>query len=102
MDENTAKNLVTQTSKEVSLEVQGTSPLQEILLVSRGKQLARELADILDLLQRFNREAIGPIISIVEPYMETDQNFSRWHMPPKSSEIITVDVTHQGKAKPRI
>lgn len=74
--------------------------LKEYMLVTLGKHLATILAQIIDQLSISNREAINPIISIIKPYIETDQDLYV-HMPPKSSREVIINITRQGKAKPK-
>jgi hypothetical protein len=53
------------------------SQLREIppaWLAPIGEQLAVWLAEVLDQLKCYNEEAIDPIVSIIEPYLETDQD----------------------------
>lgn len=74
--------------------------LKEYMLVTLGKHLATILTQIIDQLGAYNPKAISPIISIIEPYIETDRDLDV-HMPPKSSREVTLNITKQGKAKPK-
>lgn len=74
--------------------------LTEYMLVTLGKHLATALTQIIDQLGAYNPKAISPIISIIEPYIETDRDLYV-HMPPKSSREVTFNITRQGKAKPK-
>ncbi len=75
--------------------------MQEYALVSLGVLFATGLAKILDMLRTRNQQAVYHILSILEPYIETDQNLYV-RMPPKSSRKVTIEVTRHGKAKPKI
>jgi hypothetical protein len=76
------------------------SALRDHLLITLGKYLATALTQIIDQLSAYNPEAVYPIIEIIEPYIETDQD-SYLRMPPKSSREVVINVTRQGKAKPK-
>ncbi len=73
----------------------------EKLLVNLGEILATTLVNILEELSKYNRDAVYPITSILEPYLKTQQELFA-HMPPKSSREITVNVARSGKAKPTV
>jgi hypothetical protein len=71
----------------------------EQLLIVMGKLLATRLAYILEQLWDYNQEAIHPITSIIEPFIESERELYA-HIPPKRSREITLTVTRGGKAKP--
>lgn len=70
----------------------------ESMLIILGEHLAMWLAEVLDVLRTYNEEAIYPIVSILEPYMETSELDLR--MPPISSRRVIINVTDRGRAKP--
>lgn len=71
----------------------------EYLLAQTGIQYATRLASILDKLGKLNSEAIYPIMSILDPYMEPTPIID-FHIPPKSSRELIIDVTKEGRATP--
>lgn len=77
-----------------------TSALGEYRLITFGQQLAAALAKTLEQLAVYNKEAIHPIVAVLEPYMNVDRELQA-HVPPKSSREVVLEVTRQGKAKPR-
>lgn len=82
---------------------QTTSTLSpnEYRLVSFGVLLATGLAKTLDQIRAFNEQAIYPIMSILEPYMQPIQEID-FHIPPKSSREVIIEVTREGRAVPKI
>ena len=70
------------------------------MLITVGKQLATTLVHVLDQLSDYNQEAIHPKISNIEPYLETNRELYA-PMPPKSSREVVVNITREGKAKPK-
>jgi hypothetical protein len=74
---------------------------QEYALVTLGKQLATWLTEVLAMLRTYNEQAIYPIVSILDPYMETTSGMD-FSFPPKSSRKVTVEVTRKGKVTPTI
>jgi len=78
-----------------------SSAIAEYRLTILGKLLATMLAHTLDQLKNYNEEAIYPILSLLEPYSrDTDQELYV-RMPPKSSREVIIEVTRQGRAKPK-
>lgn len=77
------------------------SSLTEDQLPQLGNQLAILLAKVLDELEKNNQEAIGPIVSILEPYMPPTPDF-KIHIPPKSSREVTIQLTDLGRVLPKI
>jgi hypothetical protein len=77
------------------------SMLARYILPQFGNQLAIMLAKVLDELEKNNREAIDPIVSILEPYMETNRDL-KVNIRPKSSREITLKITKMGKVTPKI
>lgn len=75
--------------------------LNEQRLASVGMLLAHMLAVTLDQLRIYNERAIYPIMSILEPYMEPIQEID-FHIIPKSSRDVIIEVTREGKAVPKI
>lgn len=73
----------------------------ENLLVHLGEILATTLVNILEELSKYNRDAVYPITSILEPYLKTQQELFA-HIPPKSSREITINVARGGKARPTV
>ena len=73
----------------------------ENLLITFGKYYAIQLIRVLDALKTLNEDAIYPITSILEPYMEPipELNFS---FPPKSSREVIIEVTRKGRVEPTI
>lgn len=78
-----------------------TPVLSEYRLITLGKQLATKLAEILDQLKVHNEEAVYPIMSILEPYMETTEELD-FSFPPKSSREVIIEITRRGKVEPTI
>lgn len=76
-----------------------SSELREYYLITHGKLLAKMLAQTLDQLRAYNEEAVYPIVSILEPYMEITQELDL-RMPPISSRKVTLNVTDRGRAEP--
>jgi hypothetical protein len=66
-----------------------------------GNQLAIMLAKVLDELEKNNPEAIGPIVSTLEPYMETNRGL-KVNTHPKSSREVNIKITKMGKVTPKI
>jgi len=81
-------------SKEIAAQ-------QEYILTTFGKQLATMLAEILRQLTIYNKEAIYPILSVIEPFMETEQN-QNIAIPPRSSREVTIEITREGRVTPKI
>jgi len=75
--------------------------LNEYRLASIGMLLAKLLAYTLDQLRTYNERAVYPIMSILEPYMEPIQEID-FHIPPKSSRDVIIELTREGKAVPKI
>ena len=73
----------------------------EELLITAGEYHAIQLVRVLDALKPLNEDAIYPIMSILEPYMEPIQEID-FHIPPKSSRDVIIEVTREGKAVPKI
>ena len=71
------------------------------LVPQLGKQLAMMLAEVLDELEKNNREAVDSILAILEPYMETNRDL-KVNIRPKSSREITVKITKVGRVTPKI
>lgn len=75
-------------------------PLNHVdVLTFIAEHLAMGLAQTLSILEIYDKPAIYRIISILEPYMETTQELDL-HMPPISSQKVTINVTDRGRAKP--
>jgi hypothetical protein len=83
---------------EAPPKIEGTK-LVEYLLALTGIQYAKRLASILDELGKLNSEAIYPIMSILDPYIEPIPIID-FHVPPKSSREFTIEVTREGRTKP--
>ncbi len=66
-----------------------------------GTQLATMLAKVLDELEKNNREAIGPIVSILEPYMEVNRDL-KVNILPKSSREVNIEITKVGRVTSKI
>lgn len=74
--------------------------LSEFRLVSLGMQLAKRLADTLDQIRVFNRLAIYPIVSILEPYIEEAEEMVL-DMSPISSIRSIARIIDRGTAEPK-
>ncbi len=74
--------------------------LSEFRLVSLGMQLAKRLADTLDQIRVYNRLAIYPIVSILEPYLDEAEELILG-MSPISSIRSIAGVIDRGTAEPR-
>ena len=77
------------------------SLLTGYILPQFGNQLATMLAKVLDELEKNNREAIGPIVSILEPYMEVNRDL-KVNVLPKSSREVNIEITKVGRVTPKI
>lgn len=84
----------------ISAEHTELPALTEYRLIYTGRLLAVMLAHTLDQLKNYNKGAIHPIVSFIEPYKNVNQELYA-HMPPKASREVTIEVTRRGKAKPR-
>ena len=78
------------------------SMLARYILPQFGDQLARTLAKVLDELEKNNPEAIGPIVSILEPYMEETNRSLKVNIRPKSSREVNIEITKVGRVTPKI
>lgn len=70
-------------------------------LSSLAEHLAIWLAGTLDVLRTYNEQAIYPIMSILEPYMEEAPELD-FSFPPKSSQDVTIKVISRGRVTPTI
>ncbi|SRR6266436_1988649 len=77
------------------------TPEQAKSLIHFGNILAGLLAIVLDQLRAYNEQAVYPIVSILEPYMEPIQEID-FHIPPKSSREVIIEVIREGRAVPKI
>lgn len=77
------------------------SMLAGYILPLFGNQLATMLARVLDELEKNNREAIGPIVSILEPYMGANRGL-KVNILPKSSREVNIEITKVGRLTPKI
>ena len=77
------------------------SMLAGYILPQFGNQLATMLARVLDELEKNNKEAIGPIVSILEPYIEVNRSL-KVNILPKSSREVNIEITKVGRATPII
>ena len=66
---------------------------------AHGKLLAQQLHDILVDLRLYHAEAIYPIMSILEPFIEATEEWNL-DMPPKSPITVVAKVIDRGKARP--
>src|SRR5260370_4350119 len=85
------------------VDVQPTDmhPTQVQALTSFAEQLAVGLAHTLNILKIYNEPAIYQIMTVLEPYMEAIPEID-FHIPPKSSREIIIEVTREGRATPKI
>lgn len=65
-----------------------------------AEQLAIGLAQILSVLENYDRSAVYHIMSYLEPYIEeiTDEDF---RIPPKSEREALIKVTREGRVPPQ-
>jgi hypothetical protein len=70
-------------------------------LSSLAEHLAVWLARTLDVLRGYDEQAIYPIMSILEPYMEETPDID-FPFPPKSSRDVTIKVTNRGRVTPTL
>ncbi len=70
------------------------------ILSELSKVLATLLANVLYELNKYDPKAVYPIVSILEPYIETSSELDL-DMPPISSTRITAKVTDRGRAEPK-
>ncbi len=74
--------------------------LSEFRLFSLGMQLAKRLANTLDQIRVYNRLAIYPIVSILEPYLEEAEELVL-DISPISSIRRIARVIDRGRAEPK-
>jgi len=76
-----------------------TLSLNDNRLISFGVLLATGLAKTLNQIRALNEQAIYPIMSILEPFIEVPEALNL-DMPPKSSLRVVAKVIDKGKAEP--
>jgi hypothetical protein len=96
-------NLLTNWSITTGVDVQLTNmhSTQVQALTSFAEQLAIGLAQTLNILKIYNEPAINQIMTVLEPYMEAIPEID-FHIPPKSSREVIIEVTREGRATPKI
>src|SRR5260370_12701655 len=71
-------------------------PKQIYALTFIAEQLAIGLAQTLGVLEIYDKPSVNRIMSILNPYIEEIQELD-FHIPPKSSREVIIEVTREGK-----
>src|SRR5438105_861327 len=93
----------TEVTFTTTVNYQATLPIStgkaEDLLINAGRFYAMEIYRILRVLKNINKDAIYPIVSIIEPFMEVTEELDI-DMPPISSTRGIARVRDRGTAEP--
>jgi hypothetical protein len=83
---NPTTSLVATTNDATEINTQRTN-----LLIAYGEYYAIQLTRVLDVLATYHQDAIEPIMSILDPYIEPIPVID-FHIPPKSSREIEIEI----------
>jgi len=74
-------------------------PKQIYALTFIAEHLAIGLAQTLSVLEIYDKPAVYRIMSILDPYIEEIPELD-FHIPPKSSREVIIEVTREGRVPP--
>ncbi len=69
------------------------------ILTFIAEHLAIGLAQTLSVLEIYDKPSVYRIMSILDPYIEEIPELD-FHIPPKSSREVTIEVTREGRVPP--
>jgi hypothetical protein len=101
INKNREENSLGQPSYTTTGTISQLRELPPVWLASIGEQLAIWLAEVLDQLKRYNEEAIDPIVSVLEPYLETDRDLD-FSITLRPSRKFVATVTRREEPEPEL
>ena len=75
-------------------------PKQIYALTFIAEHLAIGLAQTLSVLEIYDKPSVYRIMSILDPYIEEIPELD-FHIPPKSSREVIIEVTREGRVPPQ-